>query len=74
MVEELSIPQLKVGQVLVKIAFSGVCRSQLMEVRGNRGVAADDERSGRCIERQKAQKKTSYEPMPDHIMIYRSQL
>lgn len=26
------------GQVLVKLAFSGVCHSQLMEVRGRRGV------------------------------------
>lgn len=25
------------GQVLVKLAFSGVCRSQLMEIRGSRG-------------------------------------
>ena len=28
------------GQVLVKLAFSGVCRSQLMEVRGRRGPDA----------------------------------
>ena len=28
------------GQVLVKLAFSGVCHSQLMEVRGRRGVDA----------------------------------
>jgi S-(hydroxymethyl)glutathione dehydrogenase/alcohol dehydrogenase len=26
------------GQVLVKLAYSGVCRSQLMEVRGHRGI------------------------------------
>lgn len=31
-----SLP-LEYGQVLVKILFSGVCRSQLMEVRGDRG-------------------------------------
>ena len=37
-VEEVEIPKLERGQVLVKIAFSGVCRSQLMEVRGGRGV------------------------------------
>ena len=33
----LSIPNLKPGQVLVDIAYSGVCRSQLLEVRGKRG-------------------------------------
>lgn len=33
----ISIPQLRPGQVLVKIAFSGVCRSQIMEVKGLRG-------------------------------------
>lgn len=36
-IEELDIPELKQGQVLVKVAFSGVCHSQLMEVRGKRG-------------------------------------
>jgi S-(hydroxymethyl)glutathione dehydrogenase / alcohol dehydrogenase len=33
----IEIPDLKDGQVLVKISYSGVCRSQLMEVRGLRG-------------------------------------
>ena len=28
------------GQVLVKLAYSGVCHSQLMEVRGHRGTDA----------------------------------
>lgn len=37
-IEELTMPPLKPGQVLVKLAYSGVCRSQLMEVRGKRGV------------------------------------
>lgn len=32
----LKIPKLKTGQVLVKIYFSGVCRSQLMEIAGGR--------------------------------------
>lgn len=36
-IEELVIPSLKEGQVLVKIAFSGVCHSQLNEVRGLKG-------------------------------------
>jgi S-(hydroxymethyl)glutathione dehydrogenase/alcohol dehydrogenase len=35
---ELEIPRLKEGQILVKIFFSGVCRSQIMEVRGGRGI------------------------------------
>ena len=34
---ELEIPQLKPGQVLVEIAFSGVCHTQLLECRGYRG-------------------------------------
>jgi len=33
----LSIPELKPGQLLVDIAYGGVCRSQLLEVRGKRG-------------------------------------
>ena len=33
----IEIPSLEPGQVLVKVAYSGVCRSQLMEVRGKRG-------------------------------------
>lgn len=33
----LSMPDLKPGQVLVDIAYSGICRSQLLEVRGERG-------------------------------------
>jgi len=36
-VEELSVPALEKGQVLVKVAFSGVCHSQLLETRGERG-------------------------------------
>lgn len=37
-IRELTLPDLLPGQVLVKVFFSGVCRSQLMEVRGDRGV------------------------------------
>src|SRR3990167_821080 len=36
-IDEIEIPSLKPGQVLVKVAFSGVCQSQLLEVRGKRG-------------------------------------
>ena len=39
-IEEILRPQLLSGQVLVKLDFSGVCRSQLMEVRGLRGPDA----------------------------------
>lgn len=34
---ELEVPSLDPGQVLVKIAYSGVCRSQVMEAQGKRG-------------------------------------
>ncbi len=36
-IEELLIPELKSGQVLVKIAYSGVCHSQLNEIKGLKG-------------------------------------
>jgi S-(hydroxymethyl)glutathione dehydrogenase/alcohol dehydrogenase len=36
-VEELIIPELKAGQVLVKITYSGVCHSQLNEIHGLKG-------------------------------------
>ena len=34
---DIDIPKLKKGQILVKILYSGVCRSQLMEKKGSRG-------------------------------------
>ncbi len=34
---ELTLPELKPGQVLVDVAYSGVCHSQLNEVRGHKG-------------------------------------
>ena len=36
-VADLKIPQLKSGQVLVRLAYSGVCHTQLLECRGYRG-------------------------------------
>jgi S-(hydroxymethyl)glutathione dehydrogenase/alcohol dehydrogenase len=36
-IRSIELPPLLKGQVLVKVLFSGVCRSQLMEVRGWRG-------------------------------------
>lgn len=34
---EIELPRLMRGQVLVELAYSGVCHSQLMEARGKRG-------------------------------------
>lgn len=36
-IEELIIPELKTGQVLVKVAYSGICRSQSNEILGLKG-------------------------------------
>lgn len=36
-IKTIKIPDLLPGQVLVQVLFSGVCRSQVMEVRGGRG-------------------------------------
>jgi len=36
-IDDIKFSSLKHGQVLVKLAYSGVCHSQLMEVRGKRG-------------------------------------
>lgn len=36
-IEELVIPELKPGQVLVNISYSGVCHTQLNELRGLKG-------------------------------------
>lgn len=37
-IKQIEIPDLLPGQVLVEVYYSGVCRSQLMEARGMRGV------------------------------------
>ncbi len=53
---DLAIPALKPGQVLVDIAFSGVCHTQLLETRGFRGPdrylphGLGHEGSGRVLE------------------------
>jgi len=36
-IENVTFNELQKGQILVEIAYSGVCHSQLMEVRGKRG-------------------------------------
>ncbi|NCX93539.1 MAG: hypothetical protein EBX40_02555, partial [Gammaproteobacteria bacterium] len=35
--DDVFIPELKRGQVLVRVRYSGICHSQLMEVEGARG-------------------------------------
>lgn len=40
LIKTVELPALLYGQVLVKIFYSGVCRSQLMEARGKRGEDA----------------------------------
>jgi S-(hydroxymethyl)glutathione dehydrogenase / alcohol dehydrogenase len=37
-ISDLEIPPLKPGQVLVEVAYSGICHSQLLECQGGRGV------------------------------------
>lgn len=37
MLMELELPQLKSGQVLVDVKYSGICHSQLNEIRGKKG-------------------------------------
>ena len=37
LLRELTIPELKPGQVLVDMAYSGICQSQLLEIKGRRG-------------------------------------
>ena len=36
-IDTIEVPPLKKGQVLVEIAYSGVCHTQLLEARGFRG-------------------------------------
>ncbi|MCX5711782.1 MAG: zinc-binding dehydrogenase [Candidatus Omnitrophica bacterium] len=36
-VEELNVPELKKGQLLIRVAYSGICHSQLNEIRGLKG-------------------------------------
>ena len=43
---ELDIPKLNAGQALVEITYSGICHTQLSEVRGKRGV---DEYLPHCL-------------------------
>ncbi len=38
--DQVALPELKIGQILVKLAYSSVCHSQLNEARGFRGKDA----------------------------------
>ena len=37
LIENIEIPKLKNGQVLIKVSYTGICHSQLMEQSGKRG-------------------------------------
>ena len=37
-INDLTPPPLKKGQLLIKIKYSGICHSQLMEIDGKRGI------------------------------------
>lgn len=37
-IHELFVPELQFGQILIQMQYSGICRSQLMESNGARGV------------------------------------
>jgi S-(hydroxymethyl)glutathione dehydrogenase/alcohol dehydrogenase len=62
-IQKFNVPELLKGQVLVKIFYSGVCRSQLMEKSGKRGKdiwlphALGHEASGKVIKIGAAVKK-----------------
>ena len=36
-IKKLKLPKIKRGQVLVKIYYTGICKSQIMEIDGKRG-------------------------------------
>jgi S-(hydroxymethyl)glutathione dehydrogenase/alcohol dehydrogenase len=71
-IEELTIPPLRPGQALVEVAFSGVCQSQLLEVRGQRGPdrflphTLGHEGSGKVLEVDPAVKKVK---PGDHVVL-----
>jgi S-(hydroxymethyl)glutathione dehydrogenase/alcohol dehydrogenase len=55
-IAEVEVPELENGQLLVEVAFSGVCHTQLLETRGRRGEdrflphCLGHEGSGRVLE------------------------
>jgi len=70
--ENIQIPGLNPGQVLVKVIYSGICRSQLMEARGHRGPdpylphLLGHEGAGEVIDAAKGVKKVT---KGDHVVL-----
>ena len=71
-VQEVTVPGLQPGQLLVEVAFSAVCHSQLLEVRGQRGPdpflphTLGHEGSGRVLEVGPGVKKVR---PGDHVVL-----
>ena len=71
---KLKVPKLKVGQVLVKIFYSGICKSQIMEISGGRETKKwlphllGHEASGKVIKIGKNVKKVK--PNDDVILTW----
>ena len=69
---ELTIPPLKPGQVLVEMAYSGVCQTQILEVKGMKGAdrflphTLGHEGSGKVIETGSEVKKVK---VGDHVVL-----
>ena len=68
----LQVPALKNGQVLVETAYSGLCHTQLLEIRGKRGIdhflphTLGHEGSGRVIKIGQGVKKVK---PGDHVVL-----
>ena len=58
-IEELVLPDLSAGQVLVEIAYSGVCHTQLLEVRGRQSKRLSEGEFLTHMEWHREQKKPS---------------
>lgn len=71
-IEELSLPVLKPGQVLVNVFYSGVCRSQLNEIHGLKGEdkflphTLGHEGSGKVLEVGQSVRKVK---PGDHVLL-----
>ncbi|MED5578500.1 MAG: zinc-binding dehydrogenase [Nitrospinota bacterium] len=68
----LQVPALKNGQVLVETAYSGLCHTQLLEIRGKRGIdhflphTLGHEGSGRVVKIGQGVKKVK---PGDHVVL-----
>ena len=63
---EIDIPQLKPGQVLVDIAYSGVCHTQVLECLGHRG---EDKYLPHCLGHEAARRTPTFNwpPSPNRV-------